>query len=160
VGVNAEIQLTFVDASHAHSGCAVMLRDPVPPTASITTGTPSDTTHLTGLGPALTVVDVSQPDTSDATSNAALAVTNPRRATLTRSTVGLGIGSFAPAKRHSSRTVRSPYEFTRRDVSPELGNFSQKGTHFPSLSCIYRRDLYRLTLLNDPWITVRCDRQS
>lgn len=82
-GVNAEIQLTFVDASHAHSGPVEMPREPVPPMASIIGGAPSDTTHLTGLGLVLTVEDVPHPDRTSATSSARPAVNSPRRLTLT-----------------------------------------------------------------------------
>jgi hypothetical protein len=35
VGDNDEIQLADVEASHAHSGCAVTRKLPVPPSASI-----------------------------------------------------------------------------------------------------------------------------
>ena len=111
-GVNAEIQLTFVDASHAHSGCVKMLREPVAPTASIIGGAPSDTTHLTGLGLVLTVEDVSHPDTSSATSSPTPAVNNPRHPTRTsakHSTAGLGIGDFDASKTHSSASVASPW---------------------------------------------------
>ena len=86
-GVNDEIQLTFVDASHAHSGCVEMLREPVPPPASIIGGAPSDTTHLTGLGLVLTVEDVPHPDTRTATTSATPAVNNPRWRTLTSASI-------------------------------------------------------------------------
>jgi hypothetical protein len=76
-GVNAEIQLTLVDASHAHSGCVEMLREPVPPTASNIGGAPSETTHLTGLGLVLSVEDVPHPDTSNATSSPTPAMNDP-----------------------------------------------------------------------------------
>ena len=42
-GDNPEIQLADVDASHAHSGCAVTAKLPEPPAASIIVVEPSDT---------------------------------------------------------------------------------------------------------------------
>jgi hypothetical protein len=42
-GDNAEIQFTFVEASHAHSGCVVTASDPAPPLASIIAGVVSVT---------------------------------------------------------------------------------------------------------------------
>lgn len=60
-GANAKIQSTFVDTSHAHSRCVVMLRVPLPPLASIIGGALSETTHLTLSGPVVTVEDVPHP---------------------------------------------------------------------------------------------------
>jgi hypothetical protein len=71
----------------------VMLRVPPPPLASIIGGALSETAHLTGLGPVLTVEDP-HPDTSTATSSATPAVSTPRRPTQALPkgfTAGLGI---------------------------------------------------------------------
>ena len=77
-GANAEIQFTFVDTSHAHSGCVVMLRVPLPPLASIIGGALSETTHLRGLGPVVTVEEVPHPDTRTVTSSATPTLHAPR----------------------------------------------------------------------------------
>jgi hypothetical protein len=53
-GDTAEIQLTAVEASHAHSGSAVTLKLPRPPPASSVAGEPSATSQLTDDGPAET----------------------------------------------------------------------------------------------------------
>jgi hypothetical protein len=110
VGANAVIQSTLVDTSHAHSGCVVMVRVPLPPTASIMGVAPSDTTHLTGFGPVLTDEDVSHPDTSEAASSAPPAASNPRRLTqlsAKNSIAGLRIGGLASSKRHSIASIAS-----------------------------------------------------
>jgi hypothetical protein len=80
-GDNAEIQPTLLDASQAHSRWVVMLSEPVPPTASIIGGAFSATMHLTGFGPALTVEDVSQPETNSAASRTRAAADDVRHPT-------------------------------------------------------------------------------
>ena len=69
-GDKAEIQLTEVEASHAHSGWAVTLKLPLPPPASTVGGEPSDTSHLTAVGAEDTLEeDPHPPVTTAATTN-------------------------------------------------------------------------------------------
>ena len=111
-----------------------MLREPLPPVASIIGGTPSDTIHFTGFGPVLTVEDDSHPDTISATSNATPA-DNPRgpRLTLARhSNASLGMGSVAASKRHSSASVVTPEELTRVSIPRGVSTAHKLGDAFPS----------------------------
>jgi hypothetical protein len=65
-GDNAEIQLTAVEASHAHSGLAVTLKLPRPPPASSVGGEPNKTSQPTAVGAEDTLEEDSQPPAATA----------------------------------------------------------------------------------------------
>jgi hypothetical protein len=71
VGDNAEIQVTAVEASHAHSALAVRLKLPRPPSASTVGGEPSETSHPTAVG-FETDEDPQPPVATAATTNSAV----------------------------------------------------------------------------------------
>jgi hypothetical protein len=68
-GDNDEIQLTAVEASHAHSGLAVRLKLPRPPPGSIVGGEPNETSHATAVGAEDTLEDSHPPAVTAATTN-------------------------------------------------------------------------------------------
>src|SRR5262245_8006685 len=65
-GDNAEIQLTAVEASHAHSGLAVTLKLPRPPPASTVGGEPNESSHFTAVGAVETLEEDPHPPVATA----------------------------------------------------------------------------------------------
>jgi len=74
VGDNAEIQLTAVETSHAHSALAVRLKLPRPPPASTVGGEPSETSHPTAVGAEDTLEEPHPPAATAATTNSVATV--------------------------------------------------------------------------------------
>jgi hypothetical protein len=73
-GDNAEIQLTAVEASHAHSGLAVRLKLPRPPPASTVGGEPNEISHGTAVGFDTVEEDSHPPIATAATTNSVAAI--------------------------------------------------------------------------------------
>jgi hypothetical protein len=78
-GDNAEIQLTAVEASHAHSGLAVRLKLPRPPPASIVGGEPNEISHGTAVGFDTLEEDSHPPMATAATINSAAIIERRQR---------------------------------------------------------------------------------
>jgi len=76
-GDNAEIQLTAVEASHAHSGLAVTLKLPRPPPASTVGGEPNPTSHFTAVGAVDTLEEDPHPPVATATTINSVATVEP-----------------------------------------------------------------------------------
>jgi hypothetical protein len=72
-GDNPEIQLTAVEASHAHSASAVRLMLPRPPPASTVGGEPNETSQLSAVGAEDTLEEDSHPPIATAATTNSMA---------------------------------------------------------------------------------------
>jgi hypothetical protein len=104
VGDSPEIQLALVEAVQAHSGSAVTVIELLAPAASSIPGAATETWHLTGLGPVVTVDEVSHPAATMALTSERTAAANRRVFARTKSAPGSTVATaeWLLSKHHSS----------------------------------------------------------